>query len=105
MMEKVERDGKVAVLYSPGYGAGWSTWAADDQKEAMCMDARIVAPFLTKGAPAAMEAAEKLFPDMYLRGGEALKVEWVEKGTAFYIKEYDGSESIILMTDRDVFVT
>ena len=24
MMEKVIRDGKVAVLYSPGYGAGWS---------------------------------------------------------------------------------
>ena len=103
-MEKVERDGKVAVLYSPGYGAGWSTWAADDQKEAMCMDARIVAPFLAKGAPAAMEAAKKLFPGVYLGGGKALEVEWVEKGTAFYIREYDGSESVILMTDRDVFM-
>ena len=26
MMEKVIRDGKVAVLYSPGYGAGWYSW-------------------------------------------------------------------------------
>lgn len=25
-MEKVIRDGHVAVLYSPGYGAGWFTW-------------------------------------------------------------------------------
>jgi acetyl-CoA acetyltransferase len=25
-MEKVIRDGKVAILYSPGFGAGWSTW-------------------------------------------------------------------------------
>ena len=25
-MEKVIRDGQVAVLYSPGYGAGWFTW-------------------------------------------------------------------------------
>ena len=25
-MEKVIRDGKVAVLYSPGYGAGWFSW-------------------------------------------------------------------------------
>jgi len=24
-VEKLIRDGKVAVLYSPGYGAGWST--------------------------------------------------------------------------------
>ena len=26
MVTKVIRDGKVAVLYSPGFGAGWSTW-------------------------------------------------------------------------------
>ena len=25
-MDKVIRDGKVAVLVSYGYGAGWSTW-------------------------------------------------------------------------------
>jgi hypothetical protein len=25
-MKKLIRDGKVAVLYSPGFGAGWSTW-------------------------------------------------------------------------------
>ena len=25
-MTKCIRDGKVAILYSPGYGAGWSTW-------------------------------------------------------------------------------
>ena len=25
-MNKVIRDGKVAVLYSPGYGAGWYSW-------------------------------------------------------------------------------
>jgi len=24
--KKYEKDGKVAVLYSPGFGAGWSTW-------------------------------------------------------------------------------
>lgn len=30
-MEKVIRDGKVAVLYSPGYGAGWTTWEYDSK--------------------------------------------------------------------------
>jgi hypothetical protein len=25
-MEKVIRDGKVGVLYSPGHGAGWYSW-------------------------------------------------------------------------------
>ena len=26
-MEKVIRDGKVAVIYSPRYGAGWTSWS------------------------------------------------------------------------------
>jgi hypothetical protein len=25
-MDKVIRDGQVAVLYSPGFGAGWYSW-------------------------------------------------------------------------------
>lgn len=25
-MEKLVRDGKVAILYSKGYGAGWYSW-------------------------------------------------------------------------------
>lgn len=25
-IKKVIRDGKVAILYSPGYGAGWYSW-------------------------------------------------------------------------------
>ena len=25
-MKKLERNGKIAILYSPEYGAGWSTW-------------------------------------------------------------------------------
>ena len=29
-MDKVVRDGLVAVLVSPGHGAGWYTWAHRD---------------------------------------------------------------------------
>ena len=29
-MNKVIENGFVAVLYSPGYGAGWSTWNYED---------------------------------------------------------------------------
>ena len=29
MTEKYIKDGKVAVAYSPGFGAGWSTWNDD----------------------------------------------------------------------------
>jgi hypothetical protein len=30
-MDKVIRDGKVAVLYSPGYGAGWYSWHDNEE--------------------------------------------------------------------------
>ena len=29
-MNKLIRDGMVAVLYSPDYGSGWYTWNQDD---------------------------------------------------------------------------
>ena len=64
-MEKIEQDGKVAVLYSPGYGAGWSSWASDDQREALCMDARIVGPVLAGDTDGAAAAAKAMFPKFY----------------------------------------
>lgn len=101
-MEKIERDGLVAVLISPDYGAGWSTWADEDQKEAMCMDARIVGPFLEEGYLAAEEAVSKVFPNAYVYTGGAknLVVEWLPKGTQFEIEEYDGYESLHVIGSR-----
>jgi hypothetical protein len=39
-MEKVVREGKVAVLYSPGFGAGWTTWGAPKE---LLFDPEVVA--------------------------------------------------------------
>ena len=96
-MDKIERDGKVAVLYSPGYGAGWSTWADSRHRETLCMDARIVGPVLAGDIPAAVAAALALVPDLYTGGAEDLEVEWVVKGDVFEIEEYDGSELVKLL--------
>ena len=93
-MDKIERDGMIAVLVSPKHGAGWSTWADEDQKEAMCMDARIVGLFLEEGGRAAAEAALKLFPNVYIGGAENLEVEWLPKGSQFEINEDDGDETL-----------
>lgn len=92
--EKYEKDGKVAVLYSPGFGAGWSTWAWDGEAESLAMNAKIVEAFLAGGGEAATRVAEELHPDVYTGGAEDLSVEWIAKGTAFRINEYDGNESI-----------
>ena len=99
-MDKIERDGLVAVLVSPGFGAGWSTWADQDQKEAMCMDARIVGPFLEGGHRAAAEAALEIFPDVYTSGAKNLVVRWLPKGTEFEVEEYDGGETLHVLGSR-----
>ena len=41
-MEKVIRDGHVAVIISNGYGAGWSTWHWGDNREILIFHPKLV---------------------------------------------------------------
>jgi hypothetical protein len=93
MIEKHIKDGKVAVLYSPGYGAGWSTWNSEHASD-FAFNADLVSAFLEGGSMALAIAAEKKFPDCYTGGARDVQIEWVPQGTAFRINEYDGNESI-----------
>jgi hypothetical protein len=88
---KVVRDGKVAVLYSPGYGAGWYSWNSDED---LLFDPEIVAAVEAGDLAKAEAIAGRKYPDAYLGGAEQLRIEWIPQGTAFEIHEYDGSESI-----------
>jgi hypothetical protein len=98
-MKKVIRDGKVAVLYSPGYGAGWSTWG----NEAMMYDPEVVALVEADRR----DEIEALYQERYgentpyCGGAEQLQIEWLPVGTEFRIKEYDGSESIEIKDEVD----
>lgn len=102
-MNKIERDGKVAVLVSPGFGAGWSTWNREHRKT-LCMDAEIVQAVLDKDIDKAVEIAKQKCGDFYEGGAHDLTVEWVKKGAAFEIDEYDGSESLHVIGDHDYLV-
>jgi len=103
-MEKIERDGKIAVLVSPGFGAGWSTWAEQDQREALCMDSEIVQAVIDGDISKAVKIARKKCGDFYEGGAGDLVVDWVPKGAAFEINEYDGSESLHIIGDRKYLV-
>jgi len=103
-MEKIEKDGKVAVLYSPGYGAGWSTWAENDQRETVCMHAEIVQAVLEGDRNKAAEIAQRIYPDFYVGGAEDLEVGWVPKGEAFEITEYDGSENLVVIGQQKYMI-
>ena len=84
-MSKVVRDGKVAVLVSPGYGAGWSTWNHRD----LCFCPPMVA-WVEGGKVGEPPVPE----DVFGGGAEQLKIVWVDEGVQFKITEYDGAESI-----------
>lgn len=100
MTEKVIRDGMVAVLVSPGYGAGWSTWSS--RSEAMMFCPELVHAVLNKAPLASLEEiARRLFPDEYHGGLRDIEVEWVKEGTQFTIDEYDGSETLRYASKHD----
>ena len=101
--EKFIRDGKVAVLYSPGYGAGWSTWNREYAEE-LLFDSRIVSALLNDGSEAAEAVAEELYPDTYTGGASDLQVRWLDPNCQFQISEYDGSESFSFRDSEDWFI-
>ena len=96
MVDKLVKDGMVAVLYSPGYGAGWYTWAGEKGEE-MLFDPVLAQAILNgKSKSEIEELAESRYPDEYCGGAEDLQVAWLPEGTLFHIDEYDGSESVRL---------
>ena len=101
-MEKYQRDGKVAVLISPGFGAGWSTW--NYRYPEILFDPQVVDLVLNyKGSdlvPRIEMVCETKYPEGYFGGAEDLQVRWLDPGERFLINEYDGSES--LTTEGDM---
>lgn len=101
-MEKLIKDGMVAVLYSPGFGAGWSTW--NQEYPDMLTDAGLADLVLKGDQQQILAYALIKWPDAYLGGINDLTVKWIAQGTQIKIAEYDGSESIEYR-DSDVWIT
>lgn len=94
----VNEEGKIGVIVSPGYGAGWSSWVSDETKPRawFAMDKTLV-EFKLNGAD--IEAVKKYIKESgvdycYMGGWEEAIVQWVSKGTSFLIDEYDGNETL-----------
>ena len=90
-MNKVIKDGKVAVLISYGWGAGFYTWGAP--LEAI-FDPKLVELVESEDFDGAEEYVMNTYPGIYTSGVGDLEVVWVDEGEEFIINEYDGSESI-----------
>ena len=121
-MEKIIKDGKVGVLFSPGYGAGFSTWgypteAIFDPTLIGLIEEKHNMEFVPneKGGitqlkvwddPKYKELTQKMidycestWSDGYSGGVQDLRVAWISEGTKFQIVKDDGSESIEFLED------
>lgn len=103
-MKKFIRDDEVAVLISPGFGAGWSTWnyscpecLFDPEIVQMVLDNK---PWqeIANFADAKYETETNYF---YSGGASDLVVRWVPVGTKFRVHEYDGSETLEIKEELD----
>ena len=98
--KRYDENGNVAVLISPGFGAGWSSWSHGEGTEALLFDSRLVDAVLAKMPLEEFIAlCESLGYDHYKGGAGDLEVVWLEPGTRFVVEEYDGSESIRTFDD------
>lgn len=94
MIERINRNGMVAVAVSGGFGAGWSTWNDVDP-----MDARFNQLFLDGKHQEAADLCEQMNLG-YPNGARDVEIEWVPVGTEFIITEYVGAE---LLEIKDSF--
>lgn len=99
-MKKVVQNGRVAVIYSPGFGAGWSTWALDKN---VCFDPILVEWIENgkNGEPPLDHYGDDVPYDGGLHDAE---IAWIAEGTRFEITEYDGSESIRILDETEFMI-
>lgn len=97
-LKKVIRNGKVAILYSKGYGAGWYSW---NTRYPQCIFSPEIVDLVEKNEIYKIdkEYCDKLFgvddnESFYSGGADGLTIEWLPIGTHFDIDEYDGAESV-----------
>jgi hypothetical protein len=97
------------VLYSTGYGAGWSTWMGDSRESrefALFYEPLIEALKRGDDIGPVVEQFEKEYEakfgeSPYTGGASGLRVGIVEGD--FMIEEYDGAESIVEREDADLW--
>lgn len=93
-MKKKLKGGKICVIYSPGYGAGWYSWHGIT---ALLFDPTVV-EMIERDAEATeiVEYCTTAYGDECYLAADDLAVAYVDTDDSFYIDEYDGAESVVL---------
>ena len=107
-MEKVIKDGNVAVVIAPRCGGGWSTWNNKEFEETLLFHPKIVNAVLSGDR---LKMDEDWFVEnfgeeyryVWTGSRDELVVAWIKEGTIFKIDEYDGAESIFVVSEETTF--
>jgi hypothetical protein len=91
-VNKLIRNGRVAVLYSPDHGAGWFSW--NTRYPEILFDPALVELVEQEKWDELQAFVTLKYPDIYAGGLRDLQIEWIPEGTQFIVNEYDGNESI-----------
>lgn len=90
---------KRKILYSPGFGAGWTSWEGNPEIKAFMLEYKPLVEAVERGedlttalALFEKECQEKFGDVPYLGGADGLTV--IEVSGRVRINEYDGSESV-----------
>lgn len=97
------------ILYSPGFGAGWSTWI-DAPTKFVCEYKPIIESLernekLTESHPSVIQfindCKENYNEDPYLGGLKDLRLFELDDGDQYRIEEYDGNERVVTRDTAD----
>lgn len=95
MIEKVTRDGQVALILASEYGGGWSTVAgAEAVFDSVIVDILLLHEEGRISIDDCNTMLNKYQEAMYEVKNTDLRLEWVPEGTAFIVNNYDGIEYI-----------
>lgn len=98
-MKKVIKDGKVAVLISHGFGAGWYSWNSEQKLLFSPELVEMVEQNRSNEIDKDWVKENLGIDNVYCSGAKSLKIHWIPVGTAFKVIEHDGSESLLTLDD------
>lgn len=100
--KKYNDKGEVAVLISPGYGAGWSSYAEKEERDGLLFDSRLVDYVIDHGNEWLTDFARSLGYKSPVDSNQ-VKIQWLKKGTIFQIDCCEGFETIDIHYCSDMF--
>jgi len=98
----INDQGKIAVLISPGFGAGWATLNSE-YKDFLLFDRGLVELAQRNAKQFEVEGYLKSKGiEAYAAGWDSIKICWMDPETEFCVEEYYGNESLRYRNDGEL---